>query len=300
MSNLNLKAIRIDGGTQSRVELNQDTVAEYRAALDDGTELPPIVTFFDGTNHWLADGFHRYFAYQQSDRASIPADVRKGSQRDAVLFSCGTNATHGLRRSNADKRKAVMTLLADPEWSKMSNREIARHCSVDDKSVANWRNPSAAPGAEIRTPKPPTPPKTAGTPLEPEAAPQVPNTPPPADPAAATRPLTEAEQIAHDAWGGKSTLELLEETYAELLEAQTLIAAASADDLKAEAMKWRMSAEISTRRQNELMTTVNQRESELKWHVNQWRALGKLVGEDDPRKIPATVKLFLKEANVPA
>ena len=56
-----------------------------------------------------------------------------------MLFSLGVNATHGLRRSNADKRKAVMTLLEDSEWSQWSNREVARRCGVNEKTVRNLR-----------------------------------------------------------------------------------------------------------------------------------------------------------------
>ena len=35
---------------------------------------------------------------------------------------------HGLRRSNADKRRAVLTLLNNEEWAKWSAREIAKAC----------------------------------------------------------------------------------------------------------------------------------------------------------------------------
>ena len=43
------------------------------------------------------------------------------------------------RRSNAAKRQDVLTLLHDPAWRQRSDREIARHCGVDHKSVAKWR-----------------------------------------------------------------------------------------------------------------------------------------------------------------
>jgi len=33
-----------------------------------------------------------------------------------LLYAVGSNATHGLRRSNADKRRAAQMLLEDPEW----------------------------------------------------------------------------------------------------------------------------------------------------------------------------------------
>lgn len=125
--------IRTDGGTQSRAEINDSVVEEYSQALD---ALPPVVVFFDGKDYWLADGFHRLAAYEKAGRTNvIPADVRQGTQRDAILYSVGANATHGLRRSNADKRKAVMTLLADQEWSGWPQGQIAQHCGVSRKLV---------------------------------------------------------------------------------------------------------------------------------------------------------------------
>jgi hypothetical protein len=59
--------------------------------------------------------------------------------RDAILFSVGANATHGHRRTNEDKRRAVLKLLNDREWSKWSDREIARQCSVGNKFVGDLR-----------------------------------------------------------------------------------------------------------------------------------------------------------------
>ncbi len=40
-----------------------------------------------------------------------------------------------LRRTNADKRRAVLVLLSDQEWSQWSNREIAKQCGVDEGLV---------------------------------------------------------------------------------------------------------------------------------------------------------------------
>ncbi|MCJ2074248.1 hypothetical protein MKK68_01040, partial [Methylobacterium sp. E-016] len=41
--------------------------------------------------------------------------------------------------SNADKRRAVLILLEDDEWSTWADREIARRCAVDNKTVARLR-----------------------------------------------------------------------------------------------------------------------------------------------------------------
>lgn len=146
-----LNSVRINGGTQSRVELNQATIGEYAEAIRLSTELPPVVVFFDGVHFWLADGFHRFHAHREAGALEITADIRTGTQRDAVLYSVGANAAHGLRRSNDDKRKAVITLLNDPEWSSWSDREIARVCGVSHTFVANLRKPEVA---TVATPQP--------------------------------------------------------------------------------------------------------------------------------------------------
>ena len=151
---LNLDEIRIDGGTQPRIAIDEKTVADYAELLTNGTEFPPVVVFYDGTTYWLADGFHRYFANKRTNRDNLQAEIHKGTQRDAVLYSVGANATHGMPRSNHDKHKAMRTLLEDKEWSKWSDNEIARQCGVSHTTVQRYRgslaqcaseNPSSQP-----------------------------------------------------------------------------------------------------------------------------------------------------------
>jgi len=115
-----LTDIRIDRGTQPRTELNEDVIAEYAQLLPEGAEFPAITVYFDGTNYWLADGFHRHWAAKRAN-AELSINVIHGSNRDAVLHSVGANAKHGLRRSNQDKRKAVKTLLLDEKWCQWSD-----------------------------------------------------------------------------------------------------------------------------------------------------------------------------------
>ena len=138
-----LNLIRIDGGTQSRIELNQDVVAEYAEAYKAGAQMPPVVVFYDGASYWLADGFHRVFGAKHAGLVEIHEDRHPGTQREAVLYSLGANSKHGLRRSNADKRKAVQTLLADPEWATWSGEAIAKVCAVSAMTVSRIRAESA-------------------------------------------------------------------------------------------------------------------------------------------------------------
>ena len=139
---LALSAIVNDGGTQMRAGMNADTVKEYEDALSDADAwpFPPVIVYHDGARYWLADGFHRLNAAHRSGKfQEIPADIKPGTRRDAVLFAAGANASHGLRRTNDDKNRSVKTLLEDDEWSKWSDREIARRCKVDNSFVSRLR-----------------------------------------------------------------------------------------------------------------------------------------------------------------
>ena len=136
---LELDQIRIDGGTQSRVELNQETVAEYAQAFTAGATFPPVVAFFDGANYWLADGFHRYFGARDAGESAIDAEIRTGTQRDAVLYSWGANDKHGLPRSNADKRNIVTAILKDEQGRQWSDNKIAKDFGFSHPFVGNVR-----------------------------------------------------------------------------------------------------------------------------------------------------------------
>lgn len=140
---LALAQIRRDGGTQARQGNNEDVVEEYTAAMreerwrwHDGNAL---TVFFDGEHHWLGDGFHRCEAASRAGLLTVPCEVRQGSRRDAVLFACGANDSHGLRRTRQDVRRAIEILLRDEEWGKWSNAEIARRVGCSDMTVGTVR-----------------------------------------------------------------------------------------------------------------------------------------------------------------
>lgn len=142
---LKLSSIRIDGGTQPRAKIDLDIVAEYSERLAAGDSFPPCEVVHDGKEYWLWEGFHRYHAHAKAGKKTISCNVRQGTQRDAVLFSCGANASHGLRRTNEDKRHAILVLLNDSEWGAKSDRWIAEQACVSDKTVASLRPTVAKP-----------------------------------------------------------------------------------------------------------------------------------------------------------
>ena len=146
LKTLQVKQINFEGGTQARVKLDTDVVDAYAEVLTEtnGDALPPIDVYSDGTDYWLSDGFHRFHAHVKVGLGTIKANVHTGTRRDAILASVGANAEHGLKRSNADKRKAVKMLLDDQEWSQRSDRWIAEKAKVSDRLVNNVRNETTA------------------------------------------------------------------------------------------------------------------------------------------------------------
>lgn len=149
---MNLAALVLDEKLQSRTEIHQDAVDDYAHAMEEGDKFPALTVFFDGVHYYLADGYHRYHAAKKAGKVSAECEIVNGTFREAQLYATGVNAKHGMRRSHADKRKAVMTLLEDFEWSQWNNSEIARRAGVSVTFVANLRQADEKPTVKYTTP----------------------------------------------------------------------------------------------------------------------------------------------------
>lgn len=136
---MKLTEIKVDSSLQGRCKLNQEVVDEYSEVLREGGKLPAIKVFRVGSSHYLVDGWHRYFAHKKAGLADIQVDIIDGTKREATLYAVGANDDHGLRRTNDDKRKSVMMLLDDMEWSEWSDREIAKAAKVSSMFVGKLR-----------------------------------------------------------------------------------------------------------------------------------------------------------------
>jgi hypothetical protein len=134
--------IRTDGGTQPRAGLDAKYVDALVEDIQAGALLPPIDVMYDGTCYWLFDGFHRLAAQWKIAGEKVlyvDARVHMGSQADAQWASYAANKSHGLRRSNEDKKRAVLAALRHPNGASRANREIARHLGVDEKTIRFYR-----------------------------------------------------------------------------------------------------------------------------------------------------------------
>lgn len=136
MEEIAIAKIRRDCGTQMRSKIDEDVVEQYAENI---ASLPPVTVYFDGVEYYLVDGFHRVSAHEKANCKVITCKVVPGTLRDAVLYACGANDEHGLRRSNADKRRAVEKLLRDEEWGGRADRWVAEQAKVSNHLVASVR-----------------------------------------------------------------------------------------------------------------------------------------------------------------
>ena len=151
MTRLTIADIHMHETLQPRSAIDQATVDEYAARMREGDRFPPVVVFYDDTDHWLVDGYHRVYAAQRVNQTNINVKIERGTFEDARWYSYGVNTAHGIRRTNEDKRRAVEAALKHSNAASMSNRDIARHCGVAESTIRNYRESLSAQFAQIET-----------------------------------------------------------------------------------------------------------------------------------------------------
>lgn len=120
---------------QPRTAMDMVVIQEYADEMKSGTKFPPIEVVFDGQDYWVWDGFHRAKAARSAQLAQIAANVQSGTKQDAQWLALSANKSHGLRRSNADKRRTVELALKNPRSENLSDNQIAQFCGVAQSFV---------------------------------------------------------------------------------------------------------------------------------------------------------------------
>lgn len=137
-----------------RAEMNDDAVENYADAYRTKKNMPPCVLFETAQGALLvADGRHRIAGMTKAGVKLTRFEVYKGTYEDCTKFALGCNTSHGVQRTNADKRIAVR--LALQTFPKISNAQIAEIAAVGDDMVAGIRKElegiKSIPQAEKRT-----------------------------------------------------------------------------------------------------------------------------------------------------
>lgn len=149
--------IRQDVKINARESINADVVADYELSLFEGANekrmtsqskkpdpiQPALLRAAPGSTagYYILDGWHRIAAAEKKGVLEIGVTIynsnRMYSEQEARLMAATVNAAHGLRRSSADKRKAVTIFLTDDPTR--SDALIARLASVSNSLVAVTR-----------------------------------------------------------------------------------------------------------------------------------------------------------------
>ena len=124
---------------QSRAQMDFALVDEYAQMMRDGVEFDAAQGVEDATGAiYIYDGYHRGEAAKAAG-VTLRVRVQPGTRADADWLAFSANKSHGLRRTHADIERVVKNALAHPNAANMSDRELARHCGTDHKTVGNWR-----------------------------------------------------------------------------------------------------------------------------------------------------------------
>jgi len=133
---IELKKIRLDGGTQPRAKISEEMVARLTEVLLNGGKMKEDPTvFFDGKEYWLADGFHRFHANKRAGYTEMKCNVLLGTKREAWIYSRGANSDHGMPRTSEEIRGSVISCLDDIELCDLSDRKIADICKCSPMTV---------------------------------------------------------------------------------------------------------------------------------------------------------------------
>ena len=133
---LALSKIILDDRAQMRERLSEEHILALMDLRTRGKAFKDVpVVFFDGENHWCADGFHRITAESRLGRKRIEVEIRQGTLRNAIWYAIGANQEHGLSRKPEDKRRGGLGPLHDEVWGAWSQREIAKQAGVSEGLV---------------------------------------------------------------------------------------------------------------------------------------------------------------------
>ncbi len=138
-----LEQIDIDGNTQPRLSIDKETIKEYKEAMAemprDHIQFPPLCLMQEGKHLWLIDGFHRYYAAKELQLTHFRAKIEEGTLDQAQWKCLAANIKNGLRRTNKDKKNAVLRALQHPLGKGATDRAIAVHCGVSQTMVSEIR-----------------------------------------------------------------------------------------------------------------------------------------------------------------
>ncbi len=142
---LALDLLTIDPKFQARVKIDADHVERLREPIKAGKPRHgDPVTIYKVANegshdYFVTDGHHWIEALKLEGKKKVKARILSGTRENAFRSAIGSNGTHGLPRTTADKERAVRLCLEDADVGKGSTKAIAKACRVSESLAARVR-----------------------------------------------------------------------------------------------------------------------------------------------------------------
>lgn len=164
---VHLSCILFEEDLQMRAE---ETDWEFVDTLTDvlrgGGDLAPVVLFEDPESdekiHLIGDGNHRYHAYREAGRATIPAIVKPGGMAAAFDYALGANADQNAKpRTRNDIRRAVEAavmhrIFEAPKKDRWTQQRVADACKVNQSTVCRIYKEIKAERDQVKKPQSPS------------------------------------------------------------------------------------------------------------------------------------------------
>lgn len=209
------------------------------------------------------------------------AEIRIRAERRLGEMLTQTKAEGGLAPASTLRRGSVVVTndhgkLADAGISKDLSSRAQKLAAVPEKEfereVGQWRDRVSAEGKRV----------TAR--LEQAGARELKK----------TDKQRDAERNAEEAHGDFDPLVELEAAQKEVERLTAELQATEADDLKAEALKWRRAYDAAVRGQSDAMDRAAKFDKELGWFGRQLSRIGKAIGEADPSKVAPKIEALMR------
>ncbi len=132
LENLPLSVLGIDKKYQARALEDESAKSDLETAYRNNETVPPIsVVKTPEDKLFVVDGFHRIEGARRAGLDTISCIIIYGTEEDAFKIALGANEENkAVKRSDADKRKAVNMALDSNLFTGYSNRKIANICKV--------------------------------------------------------------------------------------------------------------------------------------------------------------------------
>jgi ParB-like chromosome segregation protein Spo0J len=115
----------------------EEKVEEYKEAMAEGQEFPPITVWDRNGIYWLIDGTHRLLAVKRLGKKTIKAEIVKlENEKESRILAIEKNMMHGIPLDREEKKELARLLYKDGiEIEKL--RKLFR---VSERTIYYWCN----------------------------------------------------------------------------------------------------------------------------------------------------------------